>query len=53
MRTINLEDLLYDEKTGIYYDSETQKSFICDVDGDIYEKESKGSIVYSNIAENV
>ena len=50
MRTINLEDLLYDEKTGIYYDSETQKSFICDVDGDIYEKVSNGNAVAS---ENV
>lgn len=47
MHIIDLEELFYDENTGIYYDAETQKSFTCDVDGDIYEKEFKGGIVYS------
>ena len=47
MHIIDLEELFYDEKTGIYYDAETQKSFTTDADGDIYEKEFKGGIVYS------
>ena len=47
MHIIDLEELFYDENTGIYYDAETQKSFTWDVDGNIYEKDNKGGIVYS------